>query len=280
MEASVIKVAVAGAMGRMGQRILWALKDDGDFQLAYAFEREGHPDLGKEIGNLLGIGEFRLTLKEGLKDVPEGLDVLIDFTTPEATLKHIKWAVEHNVSMVIGTTGFSKEMHLKIRELGERIPCVMAPNMSVGVNLMFFLAKIMAEVLGEDFDVEIWEAHHRMKKDAPSGTALRILEVVSKALGRDPEGSAIFRAKGIIGERSKKEIGVQVIRAGDIVGEHTLLFGGIGERLELTHRAHSRDTFARGALRAAKWLVGRPKGLYDMQDVLGLSERTFGGKVR
>jgi len=280
MEASLIKVAVAGAMGRMGQRILWALKDDRDFQLAYAFEREGHPDLGKEIRSLLGTGGLGLVLKEGLKDISQRIDVLIDFTTPEATLNHLRWAVEHNVPMVIGTTGFSKEMLSEIRDLGEKIPCVMAPNMSVGVNLMFFLAKIMAEVLGEDFDVEIWEAHHRMKKDAPSGTALRILEVVSNALGRDPEASAIYRSKGIIGERSKKEIGMQVIRAGDIVGEHTLLFGGIGERIEVTHRAHSRDTFARGALRAAKWLVGRPKGLYDMQDVLGLSDRTLGGSAK
>lgn len=271
----MIRVAVAGAMGRMGQRILWCLKEDKDFQLVYAFERNAHPDIGKEIGSLLGIKEFKLSLKEGLKDISGPINVIIDFTTPEATIEHLRWAVDHNVPMVIGTTGFTKEILQEVRTLGGQIPCVMAPNMSVGVNLMFFLAKIMAEVLGEDFDVEIWEAHHRMKKDSPSGTALRILEVVSKALGRDPDDSAIYRAKGLIGERTKKEIGMQVIRAGDIVGEHTLLFGGIGERLELTHRAHSRDTFAKGALRAAKWVIDKPKGLYDMQDVLGLSEKTL-----
>lgn len=269
----MIRVAVAGAMGKMGQRVLIALKEDPECEVVYAFERPDHSKVGGELGGLLGIPELRIRLEGGLSNLDGNLDVLIDFTTPKATIENAKWASQKGISMVIGTTGFSKEELSELKGYLKAIRCVMAPNMSVGVNLMFYLCKVMAEVLGEGFDVEIIEAHHRMKKDAPSGTAMRILEVVSQALSRDPEKDAVFQRKGIVGERTNREIGMQVIRAGDIVGEHTILFGGMGERLELTHRAHSRDTFAKGAVRAAKWVVNKPIGLYDMQDVLGLKER-------
>lgn len=269
----MIRVAVAGALGKMGQRILFALKEDPDCEIAYAFERPDHPKVGGELGNLLGIPDLKIPLEGGLDNLKREVDVLIDFTTPKATIDNARWSSQKGISMVIGTTGFSKEELSELKGSLKDIRCVMAPNMSVGVNLMFYLAKVMAEVLGEGFDVEILEAHHRMKKDAPSGTAMRILEVVSQALGRDFEKDAVYQRKGIVGERTSREIGMQVIRAGDIVGEHTILFGGMGERLELTHRAHSRDTFAKGAVRAAKWVVSKPIGLYDMQDVLGLKER-------
>ncbi|MFN3535004.1 MAG: 4-hydroxy-tetrahydrodipicolinate reductase [Desulfatiglandales bacterium] len=270
----MIRVAVAGAMGRMGQRILWALSEDLECKTVYAFERPDHPRVGQPLSTLLGIPGLELPLQGGLQKMEEIPDVLIDFTTPKATLENAKWAFQKGVAMVIGTTGFEKEELLELKGYLDKIRAVLAPNMSVGVNLMFYLARVMAEILGDDFDVEILEAHHRMKKDAPSGTALKILEIVSQTLGRDPQRDPVFLRKGNVGERSKREIGMQVIRAGDIVGEHTLLFGGLGERLELTHRAHSRDTFAKGAVRAAKWVVSMPEGIYDMQDVLGLRNRS------
>lgn len=272
----MIRVAVAGAMGKMGQRIIWALKEDGECEISYAFERPDHPNVGQSLGSLLGIHELDIPLEPGLEGLKGPVDVIIDFTLPKATLGHARWASQNRVAMVVGTTGFSQEELSELKGYLSGIRCVMAPNMSVGVNLMFYLARVMAEVLREGFDVEIIEAHHRMKRDAPSGTAVKILEVVSEALGRNPEKDAIYQRKGMIGERRPQEIGMQVIRAGDIVGEHTLLFAGIGERLELTHRAHSRDTFARGAVRAAKWVLGMPEGLYDMQDVLGLKKELRG----
>ncbi len=268
----MIKAVVAGACGKMGQRVLWALSQDRDFQVVGAFERPGHPDIGKDPGLVAGIGELGLKVEQGLDDIEDLPDVLIDFTTPQCSLANLRWASTKNVAMVIGTTGFSKEEGQEAKRLARDIRCVMAPNMSVGVNLMFYMAKKMAQILGDDFDVEILEVHHRLKKDAPSGTALRLAQVVAEALGRDLEKVGVYERKGIIGQRSREEIGIQTFRAGDITGEHTLLFGGIGERLELIHRAHSRDTFAKGAVRAAKWLLNQPPGLYDMQDVLGLKE--------
>jgi 4-hydroxy-tetrahydrodipicolinate reductase len=181
----------------------------------------------------------------------------------------MEMAAEHKRPIVIGSTGFSADEMDRIRKFAQNVPCVLAPNMSVGVNVMFKLLKIVAETLGDDYDVEILEVHHRLKKDAPSGTALKMAQVVAEALGRELDEVGIYERKGLIGERSKKEIGIQALRAGDIVGEHTVIFGAVGERLELIHRAHSRDNFARGAIRAAKWVVRQEPGLYDMQDVLG-----------
>jgi 4-hydroxy-tetrahydrodipicolinate reductase len=197
-------------------------------------------------------------------------DVLIDFTLPEASLDHIRECAEHGKPAVVGSTGFSKEQLAEIGKYAQKIPCVVSPNMSIGVNLCFKILEEIAKTIGEDYDMEIVEAHHRMKKDAPSGTAMKMAQVIAHAVNRNLDQVGVYARKGMIGERSKKEIGIQTLRAGDIVGEHTVMFAGKGERIELTHRAHSRDTFAAGAVRAAKWVVGKKPGLYDMQDVLGL----------
>jgi len=196
--------------------------------------------------------------------------VIINFTNPEASIESLEFAKEIGSAIVIGTTGLSPEQMNRIKELSKGVRCVFSPNMSVGVNVMFKIVQEVAQVLGPEYDIEIFEAHHRMKKDSPSGTAAKLGELVSKAIGRDFGQVGVYGRKGMVGERTKEEIGMQVIRAGDIVGEHTVLFGGIGERLEVIHRAHSRDNFARGAVRAAFWVVSQPNGLYDMQDVLGL----------
>jgi len=197
-------------------------------------------------------------------------DVAIDFTSHAASMQHLQTAVQLKKPIVIGSTGFSAEEMEKIRSMAQCVPCVLAPNMSVGVNVLFKVLKTVAEILGDDYDVEIVEAHHHLKKDAPSGTAMKMAQIIAEALGRDLDKVGVYERKGLIGERSRTEIGIQTLRAGDIVGEHTVMFGAVGERLELVHRAHSRDNFARGAIRAAKWVVGQPPGLYDMQDVLGL----------
>lgn len=266
----MVNIAVAGAMGRMGSRITALSREYDDINLTGVFEKKGHKDIGKDIGLLLGIGERGITLEDGLDKVIDKADVIIDFTHTSSTTEHLRLASSKGKAMVIGTTGFSKEELEEIRRLTEKIPCVMAPNMSVGVNLLLKVLKDVATVLGDDYDIEIIEAHHRLKKDAPSGTAMKMAQVIASALNRNLDDVAIYARKGMIGERTKKEIGIQTIRAGDIVGEHTVLFGGLGERIEITHKASSRDTFARGALRAAVWVHGKAPGLYDMQDVLEL----------
>jgi 4-hydroxy-tetrahydrodipicolinate reductase len=197
-------------------------------------------------------------------------DVLIEFTHPEPTLEHLKVAVDAGKAMVIGTTGLNPTQVGELKWLAEKTRVVFAPNMSVGVNLMFKVVEMIAGVLSEGYDVEIVEAHHRLKKDAPSGTAIKLAQVIAQALGRDLEKTGVYARHGIIGQRTDQEIGIQTVRAGDITGEHTVLFGGIGERLEVIHRAHNRDNFAKGAVRAALWIVDQEPGLYDMQDVLGL----------
>jgi 4-hydroxy-tetrahydrodipicolinate reductase len=197
-------------------------------------------------------------------------DVLIDFTAPQATLENLRAAVSQKLAMVIGTTGITGDMLEEAEALAGKIKCVLAPNMSVGVNVMFKIAGEMARILGNDYDMEILEVHHRQKKDAPSGTAIRLAQTMADTVGRDLEEVAVYERKGIIGKRTDEEIGIQTWRAGDITGEHTVMFGGIGERLELIHRAHNRDNFARGAVRASVWVMTQAEGLYDMQDVLGL----------
>jgi 4-hydroxy-tetrahydrodipicolinate reductase len=196
--------------------------------------------------------------------------VVIDFTAPESTVENLKLASAAKLAIIIGTTGISGRLLDQVKALAGTTRCVMSPNMSVGVNVMFKIAGEMAKVLGKDYDMEILEVHHRFKKDAPSGTAMRLAQILASATNRDLDDVAVFQRKGLIGERTAKEIGIQSWRAGDITGEHTILFGGIGERLELIHRAHNRDNFARGAVRAAAWVVHQPSGLYDMMDVLGL----------
>lgn len=264
------KVIVTGATGRMGSRITALAKDYHDLKLIGAIERKGHDAIGKDIGTIVGIGETNVKLTDKLEDIIDNCDVIIDFTSINATHQHIKLASERKKTMVIGTTGFSKEELEPIKEISKNIPIVLAPNMSVGVNLILKILQDIARVLGDDYDIEIVEAHHRLKKDAPSGTAMKMAQVIAEAVNRDLDDVAVYARKGLIGERTKKEIGIQTVRAGDIVGEHTVLFGGLGERIEITHKASSRDTFARGALRAALWIANRKPGLYDMQDVLGL----------
>jgi len=264
------KVAVTGAAGRMGSRIIALLKDDEALQLAGATEKEGHPSLGRDAGEMAGIPLLGIPLSKDLSEVIQGCDVVIDFTIPEASLRHVQITSAAEKAIVVGTTGFSKEQMEQIRKLSSRCPCVLCPNMSVGVNVLFKVLEEIAPIFGSGYDVEIFEVHHRFKKDAPSGTALRMAQIIAGAMGRDLEKVGIFGRKGIIGERPPEEIGIHTLRAGDVVGEHTVVFGGMGERIELTHRAQSRDNFARGALRAAKFAVHAQNGLYDMLDVLGL----------
>ncbi len=266
----MLKTIVAGAAGRMGQRIINMIAASREMTLAGAFETPDHPSVNQDAGLVAGAGELGVPIVRSLDEVIDNGEVLIDFTTPEATLENMRAVAPHGLAMVIGTTGISETMLQEVNTLAKKIQCVLAPNMSVGVNVMFKIAREMAQILGNDYDMEILEVHHRLKKDAPSGTAMRLARILSETVNRDLDKVAVYERKGMIGQRTDEEIGIQTWRAGDITGEHTVMFGGIGERLELTHRAHNRDNFAGGALRAALWVVKQPRGLYDMQDVLGL----------
>lgn len=263
------KIAVAGSSGRMGRTLLEAIAQAPDMQLAAALERIDSPFLSKDAGELIGthcgipiVSDFAVALKN--------CQHLIDFTRPEGTLAHLAVCRKANVKMVIGTTGFSAEQKAQLSEAAQDIAIVFAPNMSVGVNVTFKLLEIAAKVLNEGYDIEIHEAHHRHKIDAPSGTALRMGEVIAEAVNRDLSKVAVYGREGVTGERKPETIGFATIRAGDIVGDHTAMFAGIGERVEISHKASSRMTFAMGALRAVRFLADKPNGLFDMQDVLGL----------
>lgn len=267
----MVKVAIAGAAGRMGRTLVEAItQSDAELSLAVATVLADDPALGVDIG-LLAMGSAMgvITVAE-LESVIDEFDVLIDFTSPEATLAHLALCQAHNKAIVIGTTGISEEQQQSIAEAAEVIPIVFAPNMSVGVNLCFSLLEQAARVLGDTVDIEISEAHHRYKKDAPSGTALKMGSIIAETLGRNLDDCAIYGRQGVSEERDRKTIGFATVRAGDIVGDHTVTFAGLGERIEITHKASSRMTFASGAVRAANWLAGKSKGLYSMQDVLGL----------
>jgi 4-hydroxy-tetrahydrodipicolinate reductase len=264
---STLSIAIAGSSGRMGRALLEAVAQAPDMRLAAALERKGSPFAGKDAGELFGA-PCGISISEDM--ALAGCHALIDFTRPEATLDHLNACRELGVNMVIGTTGFSAEQKGLIADASRDIGVVFAPNMSVGVNLSLKLLDMAARVLNEGYDIEIVEAHHRHKVDAPSGTALRMGEVVAKALGRDLAECAVYGREGVTGERSPSTIGFATVRGGDIVGDHTVMFAGTGERVEITHKASSRATFALGALRAARFLAQRGKGLYDMQDVLGL----------
>jgi 4-hydroxy-tetrahydrodipicolinate reductase len=268
----MIKAVVTGAAGRMGSRIINVLSTSEGIRLSGAVERKGHPLTGQDSCGPAGIpsGDVPTVISEDLLAALKTGDVLIDFTFPGASLEHIKACAELGKPIVIGSTGFSTDQLETVRNYVQKIPCVLSPNMSVGVNVCFKVLADLAKTLGQDFDVEIVEAHHRLKKDAPSGTAVRMGEVVANALGRNYSKAANFHREGITGVRTNEEIGMQTIRGGDIVGEHTVYFIGMGERIELTHRALTRDMFARGAVRAAKWVCDQKPGLYDMQNVLGL----------
>jgi 4-hydroxy-tetrahydrodipicolinate reductase len=268
--APTADLVIAGAAGRMGSRIVALARETPDVRVVGALEAAGHPALGRDAGEVSGGGRIGVTLGTDGVAVLTRDRVLVEFSVPEATLEHLRQVAAGGGRAVIGTTGFSAAQREEIAALGRRAPIMMAPNMSVAVTLAFRLLPLMARALGDDYDVEITEIHHRFKKDAPSGTALRMAEVVAEALGRDLAKVGVYGRQGLPGERTRQEIAVMSLRSGDVVGEHTVAFGALGERLELTHRAHTRDTFGRGALRAARWIRQQPPGLYDMADVLGL----------
>lgn len=265
-----MKIIVSGAAGRMGRAILESLYEEDELELGAALEKQGHPGIKKDAGDLIGIGTWGIALSEFSKKSLQSGEVIIDFTYPQGTAQMAQEAKAKGKPMVIGTTGLSKD-HLKhVESAANKIPVVLSPNMSVGVNVMFKLIAEAATALGSAYDIEILEIHHRLKKDAPSGTAIRMGEVAAAVRGSTLQQSGRFTRQGNIGARAAGEIGVQSLRAGDVVGEHTMTFAGPGERIELTHRAHNRNNFARGALMAARWVVNQPPGLYDMMDVLNL----------
>jgi len=265
-----MRIAVSGAAGRMGKRILALARERADMEITGALEAFGHPALGKDAGEIAGIGQIGVPVSDNIEAILKHCDVLIDFSAASASVANLEAAAAAGKAVVIGTTGFSEDQKRQINQVASATRCLIAPNMSLGVNLLFGLVGEVAKALGDDYDVEIVEAHHSMKKDAPSGTALKLAEVIAKTLKRDLASNLVCGRQGLVGERKPGEIGVMAVRGGDIVGEHTVSFVTGGERIELVHRAHSRDAFARGALQAAAWLVSMPNGIYDMQDVLGL----------
>ncbi len=268
-----MKLTVVGAAGRMGRAILDVLyQDDEDLTLGAALEKKGHPSIGKDAGILIGVEKWGVPVLHQMKKAVKDGEVIVDFTLPQETLMVLQEAVVKKKPMVIGTTGFTTEDEKKIKQASHKIPIVLSPNMSVGVNVVFKLIHDAVTALGGGYDIEILEVHHRHKKDAPSGTALRMGEVAALARGASLPQVGRFARYGTIGTRQTNEIGIQSLRGGDIVGEHTVIFAGPGERIELTHRAHSRNNFARGALMAARWVANQSPGVYDMMDVLGLKK--------
>lgn len=266
----MVKVGIAGAAGRMGRALLTAAQGRSDLAVTAALEAPSHPALGQDAGVLAGIGALGVPLTADIGAALARCEVLIEFTRPEPTLAHLAACRDQGRAMVIGTTGLDEAQRSEVAAAARAIPIVFAPNMSIGVNLTLKLLETAARVLGDSVDIEIIEAHHRHKVDAPSGTALRMGEVIAETLGRDLRQCAVYGREGQTGARARDTIGFATVRAGDIIGDHTVLFAGEGERLEITHRATSRENFAQGALRAAAWLAGRTPGLYDMGDVLGL----------
>ncbi len=266
---SLLKAGVVGVEGKMGSTILSLLINSNEFEVVGATELSGSPAIGKDIGALTASAEQGTKVKEKIEDAFKDADGIIDFSSPASTLQTAEYAAKNCKALVIGTTGFSDKQKKSLLKLAQNFPCVFSPNMSVGVNVMFEMSKKLTELRGNDFDIEILESHHRNKKDSPSGTALKIAEVVSQSLNKNLSDIAVYSRHGNIGKRKKGEIGIQTLRGGDVVGEHSLIFYGDGERIEFTHKASSRDTFARGAIRALKWVSDRPAGLYSMKDVLG-----------
>jgi len=264
-------VVVAGAAGRMGSRLVALLQQETELRLVAALEAPGHPALGRDAGESAGVGRIGIPIAADVEAALGRDRILIEFSVPEASLAHARLVERHGGRAVIGTTGFSAAQREELARIGRGAPLLVSPNMSVAVNVAFKVLADMARMLGDDYDVEIVETHHRFKKDAPSGTALRMAEVVAQALGRDLATTAVYDRHDRLAERTRKEIGMAALRSGDVVGEHTVSFASLGERLELTHRAHSRDNFARGALRGARFIATARPGLYSMQDVLGLA---------
>ena len=266
----MVKTIIAGAAGRMGMRLVALTQETDGLLLSGAIEMKRHPALNKDAGEIAQIGKTSVLLTDNLHASLAHSDVVIDFTGPSSCLANLEEVVKTSKAMVIGTTGFSEQELIQLKALATKVPCVFSPNMSVGINVLVNTIGKIAKSLGETYNIEVIEAHHNKKKDAPSGTALKLAEALSDGMEWDLQEVGVYARHGITGERKTREIGMQTIRAGDIVGDHTVLFGGPGERIEITHRAHTRDTFARGALRAAKWVVQQPPGLYSMSNVLGL----------
>jgi 4-hydroxy-tetrahydrodipicolinate reductase len=263
----VTHIALNGAAGAMGRRIICLLEDTPDCELTAAMERPGHPDLGRDAGELAGRGPVAIELSS---ELTADADVLVDFSAPAAAVERATECAGRGMALLVGTTGLSGEQRQAIERLSDTVPVLIASNLSMGVNLLFRLAEEAASALPDGYDVEIVETHHHRKKDAPSGTALTLAEGICAALGRDPADVLCYGRQGAVGARSEREIGIHAVRGGDIVGEHTVILAGEGERLEITHRATSRDIFARGAIRAARFLASREAGAYTMRDVLGL----------
>jgi 4-hydroxy-tetrahydrodipicolinate reductase len=268
MSAQRAKLVVCGAAGRMGQRILSLATEEGQFNIIGAVERQNHPDIGKDAGLVAAIRQLNIQITHSY---PAGADVVVDFSQPVTTDKSIDYCLENGAALVLGTTGLSDQQKEKIKTASAKIPVVYGTNMSVGMNVLFSLAGKVASMLGEAYDIEIIEQHHRFKKDAPSGSALTLAENICKATGRKFPDCLTYGRSGKEALRQNGTIGIHAVRAGDITGIHSVIFAGIGEKITLNHTAHSRDTFARGALRAAQWLVGRKPGLYSMANVLGIS---------
>ena len=264
-----IKIVIAGASGRMGHALLQGVFDDAELQLYGAIDRAGSPSIGCDAGEQVGKNTG-VYISDNANETLQGADILIDFTRPEASVDYLAICQSHHVKYVIGTTGFTVEQKIKIELAAKKIAIVFAPNMSVGVTLLLDLVEQAAKVLNDGYDIEIVEMHHRHKVDAPSGTALRLGEAAAVGLGQDLKDCAIYAREGVTGEREANKIGFATLRGGDVVGDHTVIFAGIGERVEITHKASSRATFALGALRAAKFLQNKNQGLFDMRDVLQL----------
>ena len=260
------KIAITGAAGRMGRRIAALAIESEQFDIVDALEMSGHPDLGKDVGELAGVGTFGVRVGNEMTAQP---DVLIDFSLPEGTMRYLSACREKKVPMVIGTTGLTPNQQAELADVASVIPVVFAANMSVGVNVLLKVVAQVARTLGPDYDIEISETHHRFKKDAPSGTAIALAKSICDALGKE-YGSTVTLGRGGHCPRNAGEIGMHALRVGDTVGEHSVQYGTLGETITIAHSAHTRDTFVRGALRAAIWLVGKPAGLYSMADVLGL----------
>ena len=266
----MIKVTIIGVGGKMGRSIFTTLNNDEDISIVGAAELPGHQFAGKDLGEVMGVANNGVEVFDNIYDAAGDSDIIVDFTAPESTISNAEYASNNNKSIVIGTTGFSTDQKSTLNKFLESVPSVISPNMSIGVNLLFELSKNVSKILGKEFDVEIVEAHHRNKVDSPSGTAIGLAESVAEGLDVNLNDNAVFERHGNIGKRKNNEIGIQSIRGGDVVGDHTVMFLGDGERIELTHKALSRDNFSKGVLRAVKWLPGKSPGIYAMKDVLGL----------
>ncbi|MDE0326718.1 MAG: 4-hydroxy-tetrahydrodipicolinate reductase [Candidatus Poribacteria bacterium] len=264
----MIRVIINGACGRMGRLIIQGVSQQADMELVGAIEYPEHPQIGSDAGVVAGVGDIGVPITGELDDLLQNADVVIEFSKPEATLEHLRQVVNADKAMIIATTGYDPDELETVKALASQIRCVMAPNMSLGVNVMIQALELIAKALGDDYDIEVIEAHHNHKADSPSGTALRLAETVAEALDRDLDEVGVYGRHGIVGARPKKQIGIHAVRGGDIAGDHTVLFATEGEQLSVVHRAHSPEAFAKGALRAARWVVDAPKGLHDISEVL------------